>query len=91
MLWLETSRKVLMRFRVTLVAICLGLLLFLFGLESIEYRGMAPTIPDWFMATMFLPTLFAESVHGGFAMLLSLYLLQWALLGYVMDWLWGGR
>lgn len=80
-------RKVLKRFLATLVAMCVGLLLFLVGLESVEYRGVVPSIPDWFVAVMFLPTLVTESTGGSVALLRVLYALQFALVGYLVDWL----
>lgn len=79
--------KVLKRVLATLVAMCVGLLLFLVGLESVEYRGVVPSIPDWFVAVMFLPTLVTESTSGSVALLRVLYVLQFALLGCLVDWL----
>ena len=79
--------KVLKRCSGTLVAMCCGLVLFLIGLESIEYRGVVPTIPNWFGAVICLPVLVTESARGGLALLVVLYVLQCALLGCVVDWL----
>jgi hypothetical protein len=82
--------KVVKRFSATLVATCLGLLLLFVGLESVEDRGVVPSIPDWLVAITFLPTLVTESTHGGFALFVSLCLGQFVLLGSLLDWFRGG-
>ena len=76
---------VLKRCSATLAAIGVGLLLFILGLTSIEHRGVVPDMPNWFVAVLFLPTLVTDSARGNFSLLISLYLLQCALVGDLVD------